>query len=246
MWQSSLFLLLLIASAAYAFVPQLTSPLVKKATAPTELSAKSPKHSVEHALASTLLAASLAVATPLAAQAYAPSDYASDTVQDVVAALKQNRGNLEGTFQAYESVAEIITTGKGVGGMVNYKGVALERGYVADEDTSVYNPGLTLLTESEKERLVEAVVDARKEGLQKCKSDENIERAFAEVKGKLDPFHTYELKGYLGFVPYYGAILYLGVFAVQQFARGLFPVAYGLGVLAFFGPAIAIIAAGPQ
>lgn len=120
MWQSSLFLLLLIASATYAFVPQLTSPLVQKTAATTELSAKSPKHSVEHALASTLLAASLAVATPLAAQAYAPSDYASDTVQDVVATLKQNRGNLEGTFQAYESVAEIITTGKGVGGMVNY------------------------------------------------------------------------------------------------------------------------------
>lgn len=148
-------------------------------------------------------------------------------------------------FAAYYHI-NITTTTSIIITTTRIEGIALERGYVADEDTSVYNPGLTLLTESEKERLVEAVVDARKEGLQKGKWDENIERAFAEVKGKLDPFHTYELKGYLGFVPYYGAILYLGVLAVQQFARGLFPVAYGLGVLAFFGPAIAIIAAGPQ
>ncbi|CAJ1951868.1 unnamed protein product [Cylindrotheca closterium] len=246
MWQSSLFILL-IASTACAFVPQSPSPLVQTTT---ELSAKSQKqqHSFEHALASSFLAASLTVAAsnPLPAQAYSSSDYASDTVQDVVTTLKQNRGNMDGTFQAYESIAEIITQGKGIGGMVNYKGVALERGYVADEDTSVYNPGLTLLTESEKERLVEAVVDARKEGLQQGKWDQNIEQAYNEVKGKLDPFHTYELKGFLGFVPYYGAILYLVVFGVQQFARGLFPVAYGMGVLAFFGPIIAIIAAGPQ
>mmetsp|Transcript_3544 Transcript_3544/g.8074 ORF Transcript_3544/g.8074 Transcript_3544/m.8074 type:complete len:246 (-) Transcript_3544:98-835(-) len=245
MWQSSLFLLL-ISSAAYAFVPQSTSPWVLQKT--TQLAAKSQNNSND--LASSLLAASLAVAVAasnplLPAQAYAPSDYASDIVQDAVTTLKQNRGNMEGTFQAYETIAEIITEGKGVGGMVNYKGVALDRGYVADEDTSVYNPGLTLLTESEKERLVEAVVGARKEGINKGKWDENIERAYAEVKGKLDPFHTYELRGFLGFAPYYGAILYLGVFAVQQFARGLFPVAYGLGVLAFFGPIIAIVAAGP-
>ena len=41
-------------------------------------------------------------------------------------------------------------------------GVNLERGYVADEDTSIYNPGLSLLTESEKERLIEAIIDNRK------------------------------------------------------------------------------------
>lgn len=245
MRQSSWFLLLLVSTTLRcdAFLPQSTSTLTRKST---DLQAQ--KQSFENVLASSFLAASVAIAAtnPLPAQAYSPNDYVSDTVQDVIATLKQSRGNMEGTFQAYESVAEIISEGKGVGGMVNYKGVQLDRGYIADEDTSVYNPGLTLLTESEKERLTEAVVDARKEGFRQGKWDENIERAFAEVKGKLDPFHTYELKGYLGLVPYYGAILYLGVFVIQQFARGLFPAAYGLGVLAFFGPIIAIIAAGPQ
>lgn len=245
MWQSSFLLLLLVSTSLRcdAFVPQSTSPLTRKST---DLQAQ--KQSFENALASSFLAASVAIAAtnPLPVQAYSPNDYASDTVQDVVATLKQNRGNMEGTFQAYESVAEIISEGKGVGGMVNYKGVKLERGYIADEDTSVYNPGLTLLTSSEKERLVEAVVGSRKEGLQKGKWDGNMEQAFKEIKAKLDPFHTNELKGYLGFVPYYGAILYLGVFAIQQFARGLFPVAYGLGVLAFLVPAILIVWAGPQ
>jgi hypothetical protein len=45
------------------------------------------------------------------------------------------------------------------------EGVQLNRGYIADEDTAIYNPGLSLLTESEKERLVEAVISSRKAGL---------------------------------------------------------------------------------
>ena len=111
------FFLLLIASCTHAFVPQATTS--SRFRKNTELQAKSHKQSFENALASSLLAASLAMTT-LPAQAYSPSDYASETVKDVIAALKQNRGNMEGTFQAYETVAEIITEGKGVGGMVNY------------------------------------------------------------------------------------------------------------------------------
>ena len=122
----------------------------------------------------------------------------------------------------------------------------MERGYISDEDTSIYNPGLTLLTESEKERLVEAVIDARKAGLAKGQWSENNEFAFEFLKEKLDPLHINELSGFLGFVPIYGAILYLGVLVVQQFARGLFPVAYLVGVVAFFGPILALVAAGPQ
>ena len=74
-----------------------------------------------------LLAASLAltIATtalqPIsAANAYVPSDYASDTVQTVIGELKQAAGNEQATFKAYENIAGIITEGKGVGGMVNY------------------------------------------------------------------------------------------------------------------------------
>lgn len=122
----------------------------------------------------------------------------------------------------------------------------MERGYIADEDTSIYNPGLTLLTESEKERLVAAVVDSRRAGIAQDQWNENIEKAFGELRGKLDPFHMSEISGFLGFVPFYGAFLYLGVFAVQQKARDLFPAAYGIGVVAFFVPILALVVAGPQ
>lgn len=77
---------------------------------------------MENALASSVLAVSLAVAAanPLPAQAYSESDYASETVQEVIATLKQKQGSIDGTFEAFETVAEIISEGKGVGGMVNY------------------------------------------------------------------------------------------------------------------------------
>ena len=126
------------------------------------------------------------------------------------------------------------------------EGVQLERGYVADEDTSIYNPGLTLLTESEKERLVEAVITSRKAGLATGQWSENNEFAYEYLKGTLDPLHMVELSGFLGFVPFYGALIYLAVLAVQQNLRGLFTQAYLVGVAAFFGPILALIAAGPQ
>ena len=67
------------------------------------------------------LALAIATAVPTtAAQAYVPSDYASDTVQTVVSDLKQASGNEQATFKVYETIAGIITEGKGVGGMVNY------------------------------------------------------------------------------------------------------------------------------
>jgi hypothetical protein len=128
----------------------------------------------------------------------------------------------------------------------NTEGIALERGYIADEDTTIYNPGLTLLTGSEKERLVEAIVDSRKVGVSQNQWNDNNELAFDFLRGSLDPLHTYELSGFLSFVPVYGAILYLAVFVVQQVARNLFPTAYLIGVAAFALPIIALVAAGPQ
>jgi len=176
--------------------------------------------------------------------AYEPTDFASETVTQVVDSLKRSAGNIEDTFNTYTDIAAIITEGKGVGGAINYKGVQLERGYVADEDTTIYNPGLTLLTESEKERLVEAVIQNRQVGLQKNQWSENNEYAFDFLKEKLDPFHMVELRGYLSIVPIYGAVLYLATLAIQQFARDLFPVAYIVGAIAFFGPIAALIAFG--
>eukprot|EP00536_Pseudo-nitzschia_multiseries_P017503 jgi/Psemu1/264339/estExt_Genewise1Plus.C_15920001 len=204
-------------------------------------------------LAAAVIAATTATTTtavavfPEPAYAYIPSDYASETVQNVIQELKAASGNVDETFRVYENIAGIITEGKGVGGQINYQGIQLERGYVADEDTTIYNPGLSLLTESEKERLVEGVIDARKAGLKASNNQwsENNQYAFEFLRQKLDPFHTTELRGYLGIVPYYGAALYLAVLAVQQFFRDGFQVAYLVGVVAFFAPILGLILAGP-
>lgn len=97
---------------------------------------------------------------------------------------------------------------------------------VADEDTAIYNPGLSLLTNSEKERLVSAIVDNRKAGLSVAGNkgwSENNEYAFDFLKSKLDPLHMYEIQGYLKIVPFWGAALYLAAIFVQKNARGVFP-----------------------
>lgn len=197
------------------------------------------------------LAAGLALAISTAslpvqpASAYIPSDYASETVQTAIKDLKAASGNSKETFNIYEGIAAIITEGKGVGGQINYKGVELNRGYVADEDTAIYNPGLSLLTESEKERLVEGVISAKKAGLQAGQWSEENEYAFEFLRTKLDPYHMTELSGYLGVVPFYGAAIYIVVLAVQQLFRDAFQIAYLVGVVAFFAPIVGLVLAGP-
>lgn len=125
------------------------------------------------------------------------------------------------------------------------EGVELNRGFVADEDTAIYNPGLTLLTESEKERLVEGVIDCKKAGVKVNQWSEENEYAYTFLRTKLDPLHMVELQGLLGIVPYYGAAIYVVVLAVQQFFRDAFQVAYLVGVAAFFLPIIGLVLAGP-
>lgn len=92
----------------------------RKTTTTTKLNVQKSSN----ALASTMLATSVLMGAaswnPSPAQAYVPSDYASDTVQEAVQSLKDSSGNAESTFKVYENIADIITEGKGVGGMVNY------------------------------------------------------------------------------------------------------------------------------
>ena len=182
---------------------------------------------------STITTASLALAlstipiistTTQPAFAYEESDYASETVTNVVSQLKSTSGDVDETFKTLEDVAKIITEGKGVGGTLTYDGVKLSEGsFVSDEDTTIYNPGLSLLTSSEKERLVSAIIDNRKIGLSTQHWSENNEYAFDFLKQKLDPLHMYELEGYLGILPFWGAALYLVALFVQKNARGIFP-----------------------
>jgi hypothetical protein len=72
---------------------------------------------------------------------------------------------------------------------VMIEGVQLDRGYISDEDTAIYNPGLTLLTESEKERLVEAITDARTSGQTLNTWNEDNQLAYEFLTEKLDPLH---------------------------------------------------------
>mmetsp|Transcript_32282 Transcript_32282/g.41697 ORF Transcript_32282/g.41697 Transcript_32282/m.41697 type:complete len:270 (+) Transcript_32282:120-929(+) len=183
--------------------------------------------------------------TNSAANAYEESDYASETVTTVVQRLKSSTGSIDDTFLALEDVAKIITEGKGVGGQLTYDGVKLNEGYVADEDTTIYNPGLSLLTESEKERLTDAIIQNRKVSLSSNQWNENNEYAFKFLKQKLDPLHMNELGGYLKILPFWGAALYLGALFVQQNSRGIFPLVYGLCALGVFGPVIVLVASGP-
>mmetsp|Transcript_21503 Transcript_21503/g.46881 ORF Transcript_21503/g.46881 Transcript_21503/m.46881 type:complete len:278 (+) Transcript_21503:105-938(+) len=196
-------------------------------------------------IATAALASAVAFSPLGDAKAYDPSDYASETVTAAVSTLKKAEGDAGKSFQAFEEIAAIIAEGKGIGGSVNYNGVQLERGYIADEDTTIYNPGLTLLTESEKDRLVEALVKNRKAGISTSAWSNDNELGFSELKSKLDPLFMYELRGYLKILPFYGAAVYLATFFVQQNLRDLFPVAYIVGVVAVFGPIAGLIAAGP-
>lgn len=217
------------------------------------LSSLSPTISLGRSAASLALCASLLVlwsptVPPSPALAYVPTDYASETVQTAIQTLKEasNNNNVDATVKAYENIAEIIIEGKGVGGQINYQGVALDRGYVADEDTAIYNPGLTLLTESEKDRLVEAVVQSKQQVAAASSWNNDAQAGYDFLRERLDPLHMYELRGYLKIVPLYAAAVYLAVLAVQQQARDLFPVAYFVGVGAIFLPAVVLVALGPQ
>jgi len=124
-------------------------------------------------------------------------------------------------------------------------GVKLQRGYVADEDTTIYNPGLSLLTESEKNNLVDAVIENRKVNLERNTWSDKNELAFDFLKQKLDPWHVVELKGFLNFAPLYGALLYLISLGIQQNKRDIFPSAYLISAGAFFLPIVILLAKGP-
>jgi hypothetical protein len=205
--------------------------------------------SVPVILGSVLLCSMLTASTiaPTIANGY--DDYLSEPVQVAIGAVQTAKSNDE-LVKAYENIAEIITEGKGVGGSINFQGVQLDRGYVSDEDTSIYNPGLTLLTETEKTQLVNAVVESKKQQAAKSTNTDNwnndLEAGYSFLRDRLDPLHMYELRGYLSILPYVGAAMYVVALAVQQLSREVFPVAYIVCATAVFLPIIALVLLGPQ
>lgn len=201
------------------------------------------------ALSTSLLA--ISSNTPIIANAayeitgqLSSTDYAGDTVSSAVQMIQEASGNREKTFTAYQNIRDIITEGKGVGGSLSFSGVDIKRGEIADEDTTIYNPGLVLLTESEKNTLVEAIVQSRKVSLNTAETSwsETNESAYQFLKQKLDPFHLVEISGYLKILPFWAALVYLGNIFVQQNARGVFQASYLVSIALVFGPIVALVA----
>lgn len=215
---------------------------------------------MKHVMATTLfLAGSVISTSPIAsfadegnanANADAISLYNNNNDDDAVVTIVQKLNDAAGdpakSFSAFEDIAAVITEGKGVGGSVSYKGVTLEEGLVVDEDTTIYNPGLSLLTESEKTSIVNAVVQNRKSGLSSNLWPENNEFAYQFLKQSLDPLRMYELSGYLNFFPVLTAVLYLTCLAIQQTQeRSLFVGAYIASAILIFLPVVVLVALGP-
>jgi hypothetical protein len=192
-------------------------------------------------------------ATPSVVYGYGESQYLSDTVKVAIQAVddaSSMKDSPNGALvKAYENIAEIITEGKGVGGAINFQGVQLDRGFVSDEDTTIYNPGLTLLTETEKDRLVDAIVESKKRQVSNTNNAESwsddLEAGYSFLRERLDPLHMYELRGYLSIVPWYGAVMYLVALAIQLLAREAFPIAYIVCAAAVFLPIAVLVVLGP-
>jgi hypothetical protein len=62
-----------------------------------------------------------------------------------------------------------------------------------------------------------------------------------ELKRRVDPYRTVDLKGYLQVAPFVGGAAYLAALFVQQSLPELFFIAYPVAVLAFVSPAIFIL-----
>eukprot|EP00586_Coscinodiscus_wailesii_P020156 CAMPEP_0172497010 /NCGR_PEP_ID=MMETSP1066-20121228/94748_1 /TAXON_ID=671091 /ORGANISM="Coscinodiscus wailesii, Strain CCMP2513" /LENGTH=268 /DNA_ID=CAMNT_0013269583 /DNA_START=144 /DNA_END=950 /DNA_ORIENTATION=- len=195
---------------------------------------------VNFALATALTLSPL-VATPQTVIAY---DSADDTIAAIIKRLEVTAGKPQESLKAFEEVATIITEGKGVGGDVSYGGVDLNRAEVTGEDTTIYNPGLTLLTESEKNSILKSIMNNRKIAQNAASWSEDNEYAFQFLKQKLDPLHMAELKGYLGIFPFYAGLVYLAALGVQQIAREFFTAGYIFGALLVFGPVVVLLLFG--
>jgi hypothetical protein len=216
-----------------------------------------------------LLSATFSIAAaPSVVWGYDETEYISDAVKVAIQAVTDatrttsssttaagtGSATNDALVKAYENIAEIITEGKGVGGAINFQGIQLDRGYVSDEDTSIYNPGLTLLTETEKNRLVRVIVESKQQQQQQLAATSNtaaaswnndLEAGYTFLRERLDPLHMYELRGYLSVLPWYGAVMYLIAFAIQQLARDVFPIAYIVCAVAVFAPILVLVIIGP-
>mmetsp|Transcript_2776 Transcript_2776/g.5775 ORF Transcript_2776/g.5775 Transcript_2776/m.5775 type:complete len:237 (+) Transcript_2776:22-732(+) len=195
----------------------------------TVLRAERPEQrSFASALLPAVAAASIALSLPLPVPA--ADDY--DAVSSSVSALRSTAGKPKESLGAMREVYEIITEGKGLPGMEGRSGL------VSEDDTSVYNPGLSILSQYEKSEILGALSDNRDGGLSARTWTTEEDDQYKFIRGKLDPLRMTQLAGYLGVMPVVGAVAYVGAIAVQQLARPLFTVAYIVAAAVTFGPIV--------
>jgi hypothetical protein len=123
--QSALVLVALSGASAFTVSPQASSS--RSASSAVQLKGHK---GFQNAVASTVIASTLAftpLMAPTSAVAYETNDYAGETVTAVVGDLKTAGSNAADVFKTYETIAGIITEGRGVGGSINYGEFSLWR-----------------------------------------------------------------------------------------------------------------------
>ncbi len=96
-----------------------------------------------------------------------------------------------------------------------------------------------------KYRIVKAINDQRsKLTNDKVEWDQTLRYESGELKRRVDPFRTVDLKGYLQIAPAVGGVAYLSALFVQQVLPELFIFAYPLAAVAFVAPIVFIIVFG--
>ena len=141
-------------------------------------------------------------------------------------------------------MGRIIAKGEGIGGDVSFSGSNLNlRGVeVSGEDTSIYNPGLTLMSQDEKDYIVKGLHKVKSSPL---KLNSDSQGSLNYLIGLLDPLHTYELSSYLARLPITTAASYFLSLAVIFFARDVFPYAYvAIVLVGVMAPALFAIVFG--
>lgn len=96
-----------------------------------------------------------------------------------------------------------------------------------------------------KYRIIRAINDQRtKLTNDKIEWDSTLRYESGELKRRVDPFRTVDLKGYLQIAPVVGGAVYLVALFVQQALPELFVFAYPLAVVAFTAPIAFIVVFG--
>ncbi|GMI43585.1 hypothetical protein TeGR_g6631, partial [Tetraparma gracilis] len=128
-------------------------------------------------------------------------------------------------LETFESLGSLISSGADVGGSVSFlsnPGMSSVSSFDTGEDSSIYNPGLSLLSDDEKQALVASLRSLHNNPL----LDKPLETDRAYLLSLLDPLRLSSLAPYLHVLPLAAAGAYSLALAAMVFAREVFPALY--------------------